>query len=55
MNVLVEWLGKAEELSIAYDAGRLQTQMLPGEIDLGENLPAIIYPVNDNMMPGSKG
>ncbi|MBR2255774.1 MAG: hypothetical protein IJ899_00215 [Blautia sp.] len=49
MNVLVEWLGKADELSIAYDAGRLQSQTLPGGVTLGENLPAIIYPVNDNI------
>ena len=49
MNVLVEWLGKVDELSIAYDAGRLQSQMLPGGVTLGENLPAIIYPVNDNI------
>lgn len=49
MNVLVEWLGKADDLSIAYDAGIQQAQMLPGNVTFGENLPAIIYPENDNI------
>lgn len=49
MNVLVDWLGKADDLSIAYDAGVLKTQMLPGAVNFGENLPAIIYPQSDNI------
>ena len=49
MNVLVEWLGKADDLSIAYNAGIQQTQMLPGDMSLGDNLPAIVYPVSDNL------
>ena len=49
MNVLIEWLGKAEDLSIAYDAGIQRAQMLPGDVTFGENLPAIIYPENDNI------
>lgn len=49
MNVLIEWLGKAEDISIAYDAGIQRAQMLPGDVTFGENLPAIIYPENDNI------
>ena len=49
MNVLGEWLGKADDLSIAYDAGIQQTQVLPGDINFGGNLPAILYPEIDNI------
>ena len=49
MDVLIEWLGKADDLSIAYDAGIQQTQLLPGDISFGGSLPAIIYPENDNI------
>lgn len=49
MDTLLEWLGKADDLSIQYDAGILKTQMLPGIIDLEENLPAIIYPNTENI------
>ncbi len=49
MNVLIEWLGKADDLSIAYDAGIQQTQLLPENVSFGGSLPAIIYPENDNI------
>ena len=49
MDVLIEWLGKADDLSIAYDAGIQQTQLLPGNVSFGGSLPAIIYPENDNI------
>ena len=49
MDTLIEWLGKADDLSIQYDAGILKNQMLPGIIDLEENLPAIIYPNTENI------
>lgn len=49
MDTLIEWLGKADDLSIQYDAGILKTQILPGIIDLEENLPAIIYPNTENI------
>lgn len=49
MNVLIEWLGKADDLSIAYDADILQTQALPGDISFGRNLPGILYPEIDNI------
>lgn len=49
MNVLGEWLGKADDLSIAYDAGIQQTQVLPGDINFGGNLPAILYPEINNI------
>ena len=49
MNQLVGWLGKADEISIAYDAGIQKTQMLPGGVSLDENLPAIIYPISDSI------
>jgi len=49
MDTLLEWLGKADDLSIQYDAGILKNQMLPGIIDLEENLPAIIYPNTENI------
>ena len=49
MNDLAEWPGKADELTIVYDAGIFQAQMIPGEVDFGADLPAIIYPVNENV------
>lgn len=49
MNDLAEWLGKVDELSIAYDAGIYQAQMLSAGGSLGADLPAINYPVNDNV------
>ena len=49
MDVLIEWLGKADDLSIAYDAGIQQPQLLPGDVSFGGSLPAIIYPENDNI------
>jgi len=49
MNYLVDWLGKADDLSIEYDAGVLRTQMLPEGITLGDNLPAIVYNTSDNV------
>ncbi|MDO5138250.1 MAG: hypothetical protein Q4D71_07275 [Oscillospiraceae bacterium] len=49
MNDLVEWLGKAEELSITYEAGIYQAQMLQGGVDLDAELPAIIYSVSENV------
>ncbi len=47
MNALIDWLGKADDLTVEYDAGVLKTQALPGGVDNWENLPAVIYPVND--------
>lgn len=49
MNVLIEWLGKADDLSIAYDAGIQQTQLLPENVSFWGSLPAIVYPDNDNI------
>ena len=49
MDTLIEWLGKADDLSIQYDAGILKTQMLAGDIALDNTLPAIIYPSNENI------
>jgi len=50
MNELVDWYGKSDDLSIVYDAGIQKSQMLQDDISsLGENLPAIIYPNNDNI------
>ena len=49
MNILIDWFGKAEDLTIAYSAGVRQTQMLPGDLSFEGNLPAIIYPKNDNI------
>ena len=42
MDTLIDWLGKAEDLSIQYDADILKTQMLAGDI-------ALIY--YDSRMP----
>ncbi len=49
MTALIEWLGKADELSIEYDAGIAKKQLIQEGIDLGESLPAIIYPTSDNI------
>ncbi len=49
MAVLVEWLGKADEISIAYDMGIHQNQILPGDASLGGSFPSIIYPESDNI------
>lgn len=49
MNDLAEWLGKADEVSIAYDAGIYQAQLLSGGDALGTDLPAIFYPVSENV------
>ena len=48
MNELIDWLGKADDLSITYDAGVLQNQALPGETAFSKDLPAIVYPQTDN-------
>ena len=50
MNTLVEWLGKTEDIQILYDAGISQNNLLLAANDgLTANLPAIIYPVPDNI------
>ena len=49
MNALSDWPGKADNLSISYDAGIQQTQLLIGGETFGYNLPAIAYPEIDNI------
>ena len=43
MNTLVNWLGKAEDLELHYDAGVPRNSLLlHGDRTTPENLPAII-------------
>ena len=50
MNTLVNWLGKAEDLELHYDAGVPQNSLfLHGDQTPPENLPAIIYTTNENL------
>lgn len=49
MNSLNDWIGKADELSISYDAGIQYTELLIGCGNSGDNLPAIDFPETDNI------
>ncbi len=49
MDVLIDWLGKADDISIAFDVGIPQTKLLPGDVAFGGSLPAIPYTQNDNI------
>ena len=50
MNTLVNWLGKAENLELHYDAGVPRNSfLLQGNQTTPENLPAIIYTTNENL------
>ena len=50
MTTLVDWLGKAEDLSISYDAGVPQNSpLLEGRLVTESDLPALLYTPNDNV------
>lgn len=50
MNTLVDWLGKADDIQILYDAGIAKNSLLLAANDgVTTNLPAIIYPFPDNI------
>ena len=49
MGELIDWLGKADDLSISYTAGVQQTPLLPDGVFFGESFPAIVYPETDNI------
>ena len=46
MTTIYDWIGRADELIIEYDASVIKTTMLPGKIDFGESL-TIIDPVEE--------
>ena len=49
MNTLIDWLGKADDLELSYDAGIYRNSpLLVGDTETSVNLPAIIYPLNVN-------
>jgi len=50
MNALNVWPGKAGDLSISYEAGIQQNQLvMMGGAPFGDNLPAIAYSEIDNI------
>ena len=50
MNTLIDWLGKAEDLELTYDAGIYKSSpLLACNTENAVNLPAIIYPLNENV------
>ena len=49
MNALDDWLGKADNLSISYEPGIQNSQLLIECGTFGYNLPAITYPETDNI------
>ena len=50
MNTLIDWLGKVDDLELSYDAGIFKySPLLAGNTVTSANLPAIIYPVDDNI------
>lgn len=49
-NTLIDWMGKADDLTISYDAGVLKNNLaIAGGADFGGNLPALVYQASDNI------
>lgn len=49
MTTIIDWLGKADDLTITYDAVMHQNNQIPEGILEGVSLPAVIYPTSENL------
>ena len=49
MDLLTDWIGKVDDLSLAYEAGIIRSPELPEGVCLDDNLPAISIPPCDNI------
>ena len=49
MTTMINWLGKADDLTITYDAVMHQNNQIPEGIIEEVSLPAVIYPTSENL------
>ena len=49
MTTMTDWFGKADDLTITFDAVMPQNNQIPEGILEEANLPAVIYPTSENL------